>query len=93
MYMVTGTDYVFARNSKTGEILYKRWLWFDQNIGRTLWLGQQSAGRLVAVLKVLSTFSMSARPARPRNHCPRIAALVRDDVSNGTEKPVRKLAE
>jgi hypothetical protein len=63
MYMVTGTDYVFARNSRTGEILYKRWLWFDQNIGRTLWLGQQRAGSLVAVLKVLSR-SAHGRPGR-----------------------------
>jgi hypothetical protein len=39
-----------------------------------LWLGQQRAGSLIAVLKV--TFSLSARWARPRSHCPGIAALV-----------------
>jgi hypothetical protein len=90
MYIVTGNDDVFARNAKTGEILYKRWSWIDQKYRSYAVAGSAEGWQLGR--RPENTFSISARLARPRNHCPGIAALVRADVSNGTEKPVRKLA-
>jgi hypothetical protein len=55
-----------------------------------LWLGQQRAGGLIAVLKVLSR---SAHGGTGQEIMAREwRQLIRADVSNGTEKPVRMLA-
>jgi hypothetical protein len=62
----------------------------SENIGRILWLGQQRTSSLIAVLKVLSR---SAHGGPAEKSLPGNRGIGSAGVSNGTEKPVRKLAE